>query len=91
MAPPVGGQGRGREYVSDGTISLEVVEMAADDILDMGACGMEYEDKGNPITVAGGKTEAEGGSAGGGSDHLRALSTTVLGNPWLRKKVDISE
>eukprot|EP00061_Rhincodon_typus_P002291 g17092.t1 len=64
MVPAEGGQGRGREYVPGGGISLEVVEMASDDLLDVDADGMVGEDKGNPIAVAGGKRRVEGGSSG---------------------------
>eukprot|EP00061_Rhincodon_typus_P001171 g13943.t1 len=34
------GQGRGREFVSGGGISLEVAEMASDNLLDVDAGGM---------------------------------------------------
>eukprot|EP00061_Rhincodon_typus_P015923 g43872.t1 len=74
----------GGEYVSDGSIPLEVAKMAADELQDVDAGGMVGKDKGNPIAVAGEK-KAEMREMG------RALLTTVLGNPWLRKKVDILE
>eukprot|EP00061_Rhincodon_typus_P001328 g14464.t1 len=35
----------------DGNMCLEVVEMVADDLLDVDAGGMVGEDKGNPIAV----------------------------------------
>eukprot|EP00061_Rhincodon_typus_P015345 g42961.t1 len=63
-----GGQGRGGEYVSGGGISLEVAKMTSDDLLDVDAGGMVVKDKGNPITIVGGKRGGEGGSAGDGSD-----------------------
>eukprot|EP00061_Rhincodon_typus_P004630 g23052.t1 len=40
MVPAEGGQGKGGEYVSDGGISLEVTEVASDDLLDVDAGGM---------------------------------------------------
>eukprot|EP00061_Rhincodon_typus_P004862 g23616.t1 len=40
MVPMEGGQGRGAEYVSGGGISLEVVEMASDDLQDVDTGGM---------------------------------------------------
>eukprot|EP00061_Rhincodon_typus_P014548 g41619.t1 len=47
---------KGREgNVSGGGISLEVVKMTSDDLLDVDAGGMVGKDKGNPIAVAGGK------------------------------------
>eukprot|EP00061_Rhincodon_typus_P002367 g17350.t1 len=57
-------RGRGLKYVAGGGISLEVAEVASDDLLDVDA----GKDKGNPIAVVGGKRRAENGSAGGGPD-----------------------
>eukprot|EP00061_Rhincodon_typus_P016761 g45142.t1 len=70
MVPAEGRLGRGGEYVSGGGILLEVMEMAADDLLDVDAGGMIGKDKGNSATVAGGKRGGEGGSAGDGSDPV---------------------
>eukprot|EP00061_Rhincodon_typus_P005213 g24466.t1 len=39
-APAEGGQGKEGEYVFGGGISLEVVEMVSDDLLDLDAGGM---------------------------------------------------
>eukprot|EP00061_Rhincodon_typus_P001264 g14235.t1 len=55
MIPVEGGQGRGGEYVYSVGISLEVAEMALDDLLDVDAGGILGKDKGNPIAIAGGK------------------------------------
>eukprot|EP00061_Rhincodon_typus_P013279 g39556.t1 len=66
--PAEGRQGMGGEYVSGGGILLGLVEMAANDSLDVDAGGMVGEDKGNPITVVGWRRGCEGRSAGDGSD-----------------------
>eukprot|EP00061_Rhincodon_typus_P001718 g15553.t1 len=66
--PTKDGQRRRGEYVSDGGISLKVIEMVSDDLLDVDAGGMVGKDKGNPIAVAEGKRRDEGGSVGDGSD-----------------------
>eukprot|EP00061_Rhincodon_typus_P006669 g27556.t1 len=42
--------------------------MASDDLLDVDAGWMVNKDKGNPITVAGGKRRGDGRSAGYGLD-----------------------
>eukprot|EP00061_Rhincodon_typus_P000733 g12600.t1 len=76
--------------MSSGGISLEVAEMTADD-LDVDAGGMVSKDKGNPIAVAGGKQVVGAEIQEMGLTQLRALSIIVLGNPQLRKKVDILE
>eukprot|EP00061_Rhincodon_typus_P003456 g20125.t1 len=68
--PVESGQGRGGEYVSRGGISLEVVEMATDDLLDVDAVAMIGEYKANPIAVAGGKRRGKGGSTKDGSDPV---------------------
>eukprot|EP00061_Rhincodon_typus_P007589 g29432.t1 len=74
--------------MSGGGTSQEVAEMASDDLLDVDADGMVGKNKGNPIAVAG---EKRGGKDGDGSDLVEALSTMVLRNLQLKKKVDISE
>eukprot|EP00061_Rhincodon_typus_P008191 g30597.t1 len=68
MVPAEGRQEREGEYLSIGSISLEVVEMTANDLLDVDPGGMVGKDKGNPVAVAGRKRGDEGRSAGGGSD-----------------------
>eukprot|EP00061_Rhincodon_typus_P000530 g11980.t1 len=65
--------------------------MAPDDLLDVDAGEMVGKDKGNPVTVVGGKRMGEGGSVGDELDPVEGLSTKVLGNPWMRKKLDISK
>eukprot|EP00061_Rhincodon_typus_P008084 g30384.t1 len=45
MVPVSGGQGRREEYVSSGSISLEVAEMAADYLLNVDAGGMVVKHK----------------------------------------------
>eukprot|EP00061_Rhincodon_typus_P010498 g34839.t1 len=79
MVPVEGGQGRGGECVSDSGISLEVVEMAANDPLDVDAGGMVGKDKGNPISVAGGKREGEGQSARDVSDRVGGPVNNAVG------------
>eukprot|EP00061_Rhincodon_typus_P005412 g24888.t1 len=61
---------KGGRYLSDGDILLEVEEIVFNDLLDVDAGGMVAKDKGNPITVAGGKRRGEGGSVGDGSDPV---------------------
>eukprot|EP00061_Rhincodon_typus_P007289 g28843.t1 len=70
MVPAEGLEGRGGEYASDVSISLEVAEMVADDLLDVDAGSMVGKDKGIPIAVVGGKREDEDRSAGDGSDPV---------------------
>eukprot|EP00061_Rhincodon_typus_P002149 g16746.t1 len=77
--PVEGGKGRGGEYVSGGGISLEVAEMASDDLLDADASGILGKDKGNPIAVAGRKRGGEGESAGDGSDLVEGTVDNGVG------------
>eukprot|EP00061_Rhincodon_typus_P007806 g29865.t1 len=79
--PAEGGQRRGGEYVSGDGISLEVAEMASDDLLDVNAGGMVGKDKGNPIAVAGGK------SAGDGSDPVEGPVNNGAGESSDLKKM----
>eukprot|EP00061_Rhincodon_typus_P003649 g20613.t1 len=83
--PVEGVQGKGGEYVSGGDISLEVAEMVSDD-LDVDAGGMVGKDKENPFTFAVEKRGVKVKVQEMGWTRLRTLSTTVLGNPQLRKK-----
>eukprot|EP00061_Rhincodon_typus_P011296 g36206.t1 len=91
MVPVEAGQGRGGAYVSGGCILLEVVEMTSDDLLDVDAGAMVDKDKGNSIAVAEQKRGLRAEVQEMGWTWTRALSTTMLGNPWLRKKVDVLE
>eukprot|EP00061_Rhincodon_typus_P005538 g25163.t1 len=71
--------------MSGGGISLEVVEMAPDDLLDVDV-GQE-----EPYRSCRREERGEGGSMGNGLDLVEGPVTAELGNPQLRKKVDISE
>eukprot|EP00061_Rhincodon_typus_P001541 g15071.t1 len=65
--------------------------MASDDLLHVDAGGMVRKDKGNTIAVREGREGVKAEVRKMGQNRLRALSTMVLGNPRLRKKVVISE
>eukprot|EP00061_Rhincodon_typus_P013936 g40631.t1 len=82
------GEGKGGEYVSSDGISLEMAEMASADHLDVDAGGMVSKDKGNPIAVVGGREKVRVEVREMCWTWLRTMSTTVLGNPQLRKKMD---
>eukprot|EP00061_Rhincodon_typus_P004296 g22237.t1 len=66
-----------------------VVGMASNGPLDVDAGGIVGEDKGDPIVVWEGREGVRAKVRKMGQTWLTALSTTVLGNPWLRKKMDI--
>eukprot|EP00061_Rhincodon_typus_P004363 g22399.t1 len=90
--PVEGGQARGGEYVSGGSISLEVAEMASDDLLDVDAGGIVVKDKGNPIAVVEGKRGGEGGSVGdreGSSIYdIIDISATEL---WMGARIELEQ
>eukprot|EP00061_Rhincodon_typus_P005345 g24737.t1 len=79
MLPLERKSGRGGDYVSGGGISLEMAEVVSDDLLDVDAGRMVDKDRGNPITVAGGRRGVEGGSAEGSSDKVEGAGDNGVG------------
>eukprot|EP00061_Rhincodon_typus_P001997 g16348.t1 len=65
--------------------------MASDDLLDVDAGGTVVRTRGTLLLLREGKEGVRAEVGVMARTQLRALSTMVLGNPHLRKKVDMSE
>eukprot|EP00061_Rhincodon_typus_P005968 g26113.t1 len=86
IVPVEGGQGRGGEYVSGGGISLEVVEMVADDLLDVDIGEMVGKDKEHHVAFVEGKRGDEGQIVRDGSDPAEGPVSNGAGESSVEDK-----